>query len=34
VLFIGMIIIGIFISLVSTHRSVMKYLRLKLDDLY
>jgi cell division transport system permease protein len=34
VLFIGMIIIGICISLVSTHRSVMKYLRLKLDDLY
>jgi len=33
-LFIGMIIIGICISLVSTHRSVMKYLRLKLDDLY
>ncbi|WP_343688808.1 permease-like cell division protein FtsX [Chitinophaga sp.] len=34
VLFIGMIVIGIFISLVSTHRSVMKYLKLKLDDLY
>jgi cell division transport system permease protein len=34
VLFVGMIVIGIFISLVSTHRSVMKYLRLKLDDLY
>ncbi|KAA2245645.1 hypothetical protein F0L74_06735 [Chitinophaga agrisoli] len=34
VLFLGMIIIGICISLVSTHRSVMKYLRLKLDDLY
>ncbi|UCJ06130.1 permease-like cell division protein FtsX [Chitinophaga pendula] len=33
-MFIGMIVIGIFISLVSTHRSVMKYLRLKLDDLY
>ncbi|MBW8686601.1 cell division protein FtsX [Chitinophaga rhizophila] len=33
-LFIGMIILGICISLVSTHRSVMKYLRLKLDDLY
>ncbi|MGF6844864.1 cell division transport system permease protein [Chitinophaga sp. W3I9] len=33
-LFIGMILIGISISLVSTHRSVMKYLRLKLDDLY
>lgn len=34
VLFLGMIVIGICISLVSTHRSVMKYLRLKLDDLY
>ncbi|GAA0535380.1 cell division protein FtsX [Chitinophaga japonensis] len=34
VLFLGMIIIGICISLISTHRSVMKYLRLKLDDLY
>lgn len=34
VLFLGMIIIGICISLVSTHRSVMKYLKLKLDDLY
>lgn len=34
VLFLGMILIGICISLVSTHRSVMKYLRLKLDDLY
>ncbi|HEY8956821.1 cell division protein FtsX [Chitinophaga sp.] len=33
-LFVGMILIGISISLVSTHRSVMKYLRLKLDDLY
>jgi cell division transport system permease protein len=34
ILFIGMLLIGISISLVSTHRSVMKYLRLKLDDLY
>ncbi|MBV7532665.1 ABC transporter permease [Chitinophaga sp. sic0106] len=33
-LFLGMILIGIAISLFSTHRSVMKYLRLKLDDLY
>ncbi|NML35658.1 hypothetical protein HHL17_00485 [Chitinophaga sp. G-6-1-13] len=33
-LFLGMIVVGIFISLFSTHRSVMKYLRLKLDDLY
>lgn len=34
VLFLGLIVIGISISLVSTHRSVMKYLKLKLDDLY
>lgn len=34
VLFVGLIVIGISISLVSTHRSVMKYLKLKLDDLY
>ncbi|RFS19020.1 hypothetical protein DVR12_25815 [Chitinophaga silvatica] len=34
VLFVGMLLIGISISLVSTHRAVMKYLRLKLDDLY
>ncbi|WP_344976393.1 cell division protein FtsX [Compostibacter hankyongensis] len=33
-LFAGLILIGICISLFSTHRSVMKYLRLKLDDLY
>lgn len=33
-LFVGMILIGICMSLVSTHRAVMKYLRLKLDDLY
>jgi cell division transport system permease protein len=33
-LFAGMIIIGMTISLFSTHRSVMKYLRMKLDDLY
>ncbi|NIG51937.1 ABC transporter permease [Chitinophaga sp. Cy-1792] len=33
-LFLGIIVIGIAISLLSTHRSVMKYLRLKLDDLY
>lgn len=34
VLFAGMIIIGVTISLFSTHRSVMKYLRMKLDELY
>lgn len=33
-LFLTLIVIGIGISLVSTHRSVMKYLKLKLDDLY
>ena len=33
-LFGGMIIIGVGISLFSTHRSVIKYLRMKLDDLY
>lgn len=30
----GMILLGILISLVSTHRSVVKYLKLHLDDLY
>ena len=34
ILFGGMIIIGVGISLFSTHRSVIKYLRMKLDDLY
>ncbi|MBN9296827.1 MAG: hypothetical protein J0I41_07435 [Filimonas sp.] len=33
-LFGGMIIIGVGISIFSTHRSVMKYLKMKLDDLY
>ena len=33
-LFILLIIVGISISLFSTHRSVIKYLRLKLDELY
>lgn len=33
-LFMGMIILGICISLFSTHRSVTKYLKKKLDDLY
>lgn len=33
-LFSGMIIIGVGISLFSTHRSVIKYLKMKLDDLY
>ncbi|MDI3322466.1 cell division protein FtsX [Pinibacter soli] len=34
ILCIGLLVIGIFISLVSTHRSVIKYLKMKLDDLY
>jgi cell division transport system permease protein len=34
ILFIIIIILGITISLASTHRSVIKYLRMKLDDLY
>lgn len=33
-LFIGLIVLGIFITLFSTHRSVLKYLKMKLDDLY
>ena len=33
-LFAAMIIIGVTISFFSTHRSVMKYLRMKLDELY
>ncbi|WP_153797208.1 cell division protein FtsX [Foetidibacter luteolus] len=34
VLFGGMILVGVGISVFSTHRSVMKYLKMKLDDLY
>jgi cell division transport system permease protein len=30
----GIIIVGVVISLVSTHRAVIKYLKLKLDELY
>lgn len=33
-LFGGMIVLGICITLISTHRSVLKYLKMKLDDLY
>jgi cell division transport system permease protein len=33
-LFGSMILVGIIISLLSTHRAVIKYLKLKLDDLY
>jgi cell division transport system permease protein len=34
VLFGGMIVVGVGISVISTHRSVRKYLKMKLDDLY
>jgi cell division transport system permease protein len=34
ILFCFLIILGIGISLLSTHRSVVKYLKMKLDDLY
>jgi len=33
-LFIAVFVLGIIISLASTHRSVIKYLRMSLDDLY
>jgi len=33
-LFMAMILLGICISFLSTHRSVVKYLKMKLDDLY
>jgi cell division transport system permease protein len=33
-LFIFILIIGVAISLLSTYRSVVKYLKMKLDDLY
>ena len=33
-MFVVMILLGIFISFISTHRSVVKYLKMKLDDLY
>ncbi len=33
-MFFSMIVLGILISFVSTHRSVLKYLKMKLDDLY
>ena len=34
ILFLLIVILGISITLISTHRSVIKYLRMKLDDLY
>lgn len=33
-LMIGMILVGILISVLSTHRSVLKYLKMHVDDLY
>lgn len=33
-LFTGMLVVGVLISLLSTHRSVTKYLKVRLDDLY
>lgn len=33
-IFAGITILGIFITLLSTHRSALKYLKMKLDDLY
>ena len=33
-LFLLMIVLGLLISLFSTHRSILKYLKMKLDDLY
>lgn len=33
-LFGGLVLLGICITLLSTHRSVLKYLKMKLDDLY
>ena len=33
-LFVVIILLGIFISFISTHRSVIKYLKMKLDELY
>jgi cell division transport system permease protein len=34
ILFVSLVILGIGITLLSTYRSVMKYLRMKLDELY
>jgi cell division transport system permease protein len=33
-LFLGIILLGVLISFASTHRSVIKYLKMKLDELY
>ena len=34
ILFLVIFVLGILITLVSTHRAVIKYLKMKLDDLY
>ena len=34
ILFAGLLFIGVSITFISTHRSVVKYLKMKLDDLY
>ena len=34
ILMTGMIVLGILISVISTHRSVVKYLKMHVDDLY
>ena len=34
ILFVSVILLGIGISLLSTHRSIIKYLKMRLDDLY
>ena len=34
IIIVGILVLGITISLMSTHRSVLKYLQMKLDDLY
>ena len=33
-IFIGITVLGISITLLSTHRSALKYLKMKLDELY
>ncbi len=33
-LFVGLVVLGVVITVFSTHRSVIKYLRMRLDDLY
>ena len=33
-LLVGMVVVGVLVSFLSTHRSVVKYLKVRLDDLY